>query len=201
MSSRMLFDTMDSVRDRLLNTYVFYKGKLCWVYTLGDYVPSLDYSIKMEDKNGNIYEACVNSDPDLQFQRIPLGLVNTIQGPYFCSRTGLRQYRQGLTQDNVVATGLLVDQPHICLGWSIAEPIENTVAGKYPSLDSLIESNKSGAFSRMFARVLRIRTGSDELYYKTKKVGNFKDGVPNLDEQYVYLKESLEESCTNGNVA
>jgi hypothetical protein len=161
------------------------------VFGVGDYLGNDDFTITLSDFKGDRHDVCVN-DPEVIFQGFPLGFVNTRKGPFFTSRTGHRQYKQGINADNIVVNPVLTAQRRIPLDEYFYECLSKTVFNDYPPLQVYIDANRSGAFSRYFAKV------KEDVYYKTKPVGKFVENVPILDDQYKYLQEALNEA-TNGN--
>lgn len=189
-SSRMVFDSRDSVRDRLFNTFVLYRNKFYTVMGIGDDDDDNDYMITLQDFVFNLVHVRVN-DPEVIFQGFPLGFVNTKKGPFFTSRTGHRQYKQGINPDNIVINPVLTTQRRPSFTEEFCECLSKTVFNDYPTLQTYLDAGRSGAFSRYFAKI------RDDLYYKTKVVGKFVDNVPTLDDQYKYLQEALDEA-SNG---
>jgi len=186
-SSRMTFDSPQSVRDRLFNTFVLYRDKFYTAIGVGERVGPEDFIITLQDFNNDTVEVRVN-DPDVIFQGLPLGFVNTLSGPFFTSRTGHRQYKQGINPDNISINAVLTTQRRPSINEHFLERLADTVFNRYSPLQTYIEMGRSGAFSRYFAKT------SSGLHYKTKIVGNFVNNAPILDEQYKYLQESLNEA-------
>ena len=186
-SSRMVFDSKESVRDRLFNTFVLYHNRFYTVVSVRDGDGPDDFLIALQSFKGELREVSVN-DPEVIFQGFPLGFINTAKGPFFTSRTGHRQYKQGINSDNIVVNPVLTTQRRIPFDEYFFECLAKTVFNDYPALNTYIEAGKSGAFSRYFAKI------RDDLNYKTKVVGKFVDNVPVLDDQYKYLQEALDEA-------
>lgn len=186
-SSRMIFDSRASVRDRLADTYILYRGRFYTVVGVGEEVGHDDFMITLEDFDNDTIEVRVN-DPDVIFQGFPLGFVNTNKGPFFTSRTGHRQYKQGLNSDNIIVKPILTTQRRPIFNEYFYGCLSKTVFNNYPSLREYLEADKSGAFSRYFAKI------RDELYYMMKPAGIFVEGVPTLSDQYMYLQEALDEA-------
>jgi hypothetical protein len=154
---------------------------------VGEEIGSDDFMITLQDFNDDRVEVRVN-DPDVIFQGFPLGFVNTNKGPFFTSRTGHRQYKQGINSDNIIVNPLLTTQRRPSFNEYFYGCLSKTVFNDYPPLNAYLEVGKSGAFSRYFAKI------RDELYYKMKPVGIFVEGVPTLSDQYMYLQEALDEA-------
>lgn len=185
-SARMEFDSLQAVHDRLAGTYVFYRD---------NFYPVLDIT-----KNGESFDLHLMgigpigvNNMELHYQGFNIGFVNTAKGPYFISRGGFRQYKQGLSDQNLIVRPLLPASQPLHVAQLKASPefrkgVAEAVMNLYPQYRDLIERNKSGAFSKYFARF------KDELYYKTTKVGSIVDGVATLSVGYEYLKEALEEA-------
>jgi hypothetical protein len=146
-----------------------------------------DFLITLQNFKGEVLEVDVN-DPEVIFQGFPLGFINTAKGPFFTSRTGHRQYKQGINSDNIVVNPVLTTQRRVSFDEYFYECLAKAVFNDYPALSAYIEAGKSGAFSRYFAKI------RDDLHYKTKIVGKFVDNVPVLDDQYKYLQEALDEA-------
>lgn len=186
----MIFDNKESVRDRLGNTFILYRNKFYTVVSVKDGVGYNDFLIGIMDFRGDTIEVRVD-DPEVIFQGFPLGFVNTKKGPFFTSRTGHRQYKQGINADNVAINPVLTTQRRPSFTEEFCESLAKTVFNDYPTLQTYLDAGRSGAFSRYFAKV------RDDLYYKTKIVGKFVDNVPTLDDPYKYLQEALDEA-SNG---
>lgn len=185
-SARMQFDSLQSVHDRLAGTYVFYRDNFYYVQDVREVNPK-DFQINLVDV-GNVSL----SNLDLHYQGFNIGFVRTSKGPYFVSRGGFRQYKQGLSDANLIVRPLLPDIQSMAYAslrlQEFRKGVAEAVMNLYPSFTEVIEKNRSGAFSKYFARF------KDNLYYKTNKVGTIVDGTAKLDEGYEYLKESLEEA-------
>ena len=190
-SSRMIFDSKESVRDRLFNSFILYRNKFYTVVGARDGEDYYDdFLIGIMDFQGTTIEVRVN-DPEVIFQGFPLGFVNTKKGPFFTSRTGYRQYKQGINADNTDINAVLTTQGRPTFNEEFCESLAKTVFNDYPTLQTYLDVGRSGAFSRYFAKI------RDDLYYKTKIVGKFVDNVPTLDDSYKYLQEALDEA-SNG---
>jgi hypothetical protein len=183
----MIFDSSQSVRDRLFNTFVLYRNRFYTIIAVSASDAPDDFLITLQDFGEVTLQVRVN-DPEVIFQGFPLGFVNTNKGPFFTSRTGHRQYKQGINGDNIVINPVLTTQRRPPFNEYFCECLSKTVFNDYPALNTYIETGRSGAFSRYFAKI------RDDLNYKTKIVGKFVDNVPVLDDQYKYLQESLDEA-------
>lgn len=189
-SSRMIFDSKESVRDRLFNSFILYRNEFYTVVHVKDRVGYDDFLIGIMDFQDTTIEVRVN-DPEVIFQGFPLGFVNTKKGPFFTSRTGHRQYKQGINADNIVINSVLTTQRRPSFNEEFCESLSKTVFNDYPTLQTYLDAGRSGAFSRYFAKV------RDDLYYKTKIVGKFVDNVATLDDPHKHLQEALDEA-SNG---
>jgi len=153
----MIFDSKESVRDRLFNTYILYRNKFYTVVSVRDDGSYDDFFIGIMDFQGTTIEVRVN-DPEVIFQGFPLGFVNTKKGPFFTSRTGHRQYKQGINSDNIAINPVLTTQRRPSLNEEFCESLSKTVFNDYPTLQTYLDAGRSGAFSRYFAKV------RDDLY-------------------------------------
>lgn len=147
------------------------------------------YNILKDD-----YEVVPLSECDLS--PVPLGFVNTDLQHFYARRSPCRFYKQGLTQNVLVVKNYM----------SFNSPvIAKTIKGLYPSILECAEyiANEecvSKAFSRKFGLLKHKKKGAFKLEYIDRKVGEvaINQGANSfnlhLDEQYEYLKETLEEA-------
>ncbi len=138
----------------------------------------------------------------LDLSPVPLGFINITNAGgrprvVYTSRLPARIWKVGLTNHSIILTAPYPDawQPAIGAVWK-RSCMADTIRGHFPSLQACQKAirkdtrNDMLAFSRRFA----LRSGN-KLYYKTlgEPVGVLRAGVPDLFEDYQYLKEVLEE--------
>lgn len=133
---------------------------------------------------------------ELDLSPVKLGYMNMKEGATYVMRAPIRYYKQGLTHNVIKAAGGLPG--------FLSSNMVRTILGMFPHPLEAAECvhNKecsSMAFSRVFAfsKPLKKSLG---LEYKSKKVGSvtWNEDVKslnyNLDEEYEFLRESLEEA-------
>lgn len=138
-------------------------------------------------------------DVKFNFKPVSLGYVNVQGYCFYTSRTTRRQYKQGLSVDNVkikINGGeLRADRQHAAferLRGLTCKGLHNTVKSIYPSLQNAIEMFEDEveevAFDRQFA-INKLGL----LYYKAENVGivNLKTLRIEFTPEYEFLRKAL----------
>lgn len=138
-------------------------------------------------------------DAKFNFKPVSLGYVN-IQGYcFYVSRTTRRQYKQGLSVDNVKfklnGEELKADRQHAAYervkGLS-CKALHNTIKNVYPSLQGAIEMFEDEAEEVAFDRQFAVNKRGN-LYYKGELVGNvnLQTHEINFPPEFEYLRKAL----------
>jgi len=135
---------------------------------------------------------------DLNLNPVPLGYVNYGQEAYYLSRKPVRRWKQGLGEESLSVISHMAKKAIIPRGGIIASPaLAYCIENKYPSIQKCYKKINSGlvnsmSFSRDFA--LGWKKELILLYYKGKEIGLFSKNGLNLNKNYSFLKEALEEA-------
>ena len=185
----MFFDNLRDATMRLEGTIIKYGGKASLVLGITERALKLQI-VRLCDGEGFTV-----GQRDKKVELVPpcLGYVNTGKHAFYAMRKPARMWKQGLSPRNIVY-----------IGRGMGPPIPNEVLAKcldndYPSVEKALASFKStNPFNPEVARVVAFSrhwavTKNGGLLYKAKNVGQFEEGVPTLDEKYVWLAEYLKE--------
>ena len=133
-------------------------------------------------------------NPMVNFNPVPLGMMNGIQHTFYVSRAPIRAWKIGLSEENCNFHSVLSDnypaQENMILSFS-GRHVGLTIEGKYPTykegLKQLNGETQSVGISRSFAMNKR------GLIYKTMPmpVGVCKDTGPKLLEEFAYLEQVM----------
>lgn len=130
---------------------------------------------------------------------VPLGMINgKEEGVWFVSRQALRQWKVGLSKNNIVYHDHGYGEfrkPEIT-----SAAMRDCILGTYPQYDQVVDGIRAGkrklwAFSRRFC----LNTGNLLFKSNPAPVGIAERGAPVLFDQYDYLKEMLEEDLDGNN--
>lgn len=121
-----------------------------------------------------------------------LGYVNTPDfGAVWCTRTGTRHYKQGLTGRNVRFDGVNSRVPADTILRSRAFGL--ALRNSYPDIKSLMTGYKNPFRQLPQAFHRKMAVLDSDLYYKGRMIGSIN---PNLDfvllDRYAYLNETIE---------
>lgn len=146
----------------------------------------------------NSEKALVLYDKLFDFKPVNTGYVN-IQGyTFFVSRTTRRQFKQGLSRDNVnikynVAYGNERHNSAFERLMSLScKPLYNTIKNIYPKLEQAVESFEDNVVEAAFDRQFSVNSNGS-LFYKAKEVGQVKLDTLKIDfyPDYEYLRNAL----------
>ncbi len=131
------------------------------------------------------------------FKPVQLGYVNYRDGRQnHCiatSRIGARMWKIGATSRNIRAFFLGGDRWQLSEAFMLSESLYDTIQGDFPTLEKAIENSVSGNGSMAFSRDFAV--GNQVLWHRfNSKVGTYKDNVLELNKDFKFLQESLDEA-------
>jgi hypothetical protein len=178
----MYEDNLDYARQRLLKTLVRVGKDPFFVETIS--ARGVVQGILISEDEDTIAEVKMK---DLNLEPVPLGFVNINKDVVFAVRKPMRRdWRQGLRLGNMA---FLTRQGFDRFPF---RQLRNTILNNYPSLHDIkhihLKTCKRVAFSRNFALD---REG--QLWYKGDNIVGRYDNLFELDPQYKYLNEHLQE--------
>lgn len=203
----LLYDNLDDCKSKLLQTIILYKGKAAYVKDVmsivdeakGEYIHG-DYWLKVAFATKSPMANVKLSDPNLNYMTFQLGYSNFHGSAVYWYRKPVKQYKQGLKNDQVAyrVANYALQVPD--LSFTFSNPIVSMLEGEYPSLakcsqDLREERASSLAFHKDFALSYNPVFNAFELEYKGAKIGHTPDFVNvNLTDKYAYVKEALMEA-------
>lgn len=130
---------------------------------------------------------------DLNLTPVPLGYVESAGDVLYVTRKPTRKYKQGLTQENMVAKDVLS-------GRLVALRIDDkglskAILGQYPSIEEAFQQCREGSGIVPFSREWAVANYKEELcvMHKGGVVGYVGDDNIMLSPDKYFLKESLME--------
>lgn len=136
---------------------------------------------------------------DIRTDNLRLGFVNSKGGALYLMRDPVRQWKEGLTQDNVSHINPYDDSRYINNGpsnkWG-GKYLLPTLNGEYPSFEQACEDARLRRRNYSwiaFDRDLAVNRDGAINFKGYHSIGIERDGKIILAEPYEYLKESLEE--------
>lgn len=198
-----LYTHANEAMQRILGTVITYDSKPHLVETIRERGVKLGlrYLRDVESHDSELFFV-EQEDPKLKMYAPQLGYANTRDNSLYVMRCPARRWKQGVDTGSLVY--VLPDGSmgrHVGLHLShLADCFENI----YPEFKEAMNmfGNKNPfaasanrevrtcvAFSKQFA----ISGSGKYLSFKGKRVGRVEEGVPVLEEKYLYLTESLEE--------
>jgi len=167
------FKSPEDVRQALDGCVLFNKKQNMFVWCRSDYENVISYSLQ----NGDAVENINANDLDYTLE-LPLGFCNyTPKSLFYLVRTPRRQFKFGLTENNIEATLVPAANPNEIVNFALnVPPIGQMLSGEYPNFEEVEEylKEKDGrlaiAFSRVFA-VSRDEDGLESLHYKSNTAG------------------------------
>jgi hypothetical protein len=214
----MLFENYGDLRLRLKNSIIRYNGHPIFIMDALGTGELMYKTLEDLDRNPHYPGDLVHSDdPGIDIDPVPLGYVN-LRGKdaqYFV-RVPWRRYRHGLTPESMsimTPVGQLEHpqyvKPEEAFSWV---DLSDTIRGRYPYFEDILEwfkhrNQPAGTGSLVaFDRECALNRLNLNFHYKGMKVGQFRyqrvdpddywqgvEGRLILDEDYRYLKETLEE--------
>lgn len=168
------YTTVQDARQHLHNTIILFDSKPAHVIDIhtndtGGLEAVLDL-MAGESVNVSLW------DTRIQTRNFPLGYVNLAPGAVYLTRIPRRQYQQGLSDNNVIASN-----GDNFRRIARSKGFRDAMAGKYPTVAEcleLIKSKESAAFSVDFC-LRRMNSGLIEVQYQNTSIGVF------LDNQFV----------------
>jgi hypothetical protein len=182
-------------KQRLNNTIVRLGKKVVHLTSIGGW----------EYRALNLYtrksETIQLNQADLNLNPIPLGYVNYKGNAYYLSRKPVRKWKQGLSLDSVhireEKNKGFISKSDIMHSRSLVDCVNN----KYPSLSQAFHAVYSGAVtSSAFGRTFSLRYDhkgkglSLVLLYKEQKIGYVANDGIELNTNFEFLKEALQEA-------
>lgn len=201
----LLYDNLEDCRHKLVGTIIYYKGEAVFVKDV--MVPDLDaegaptgYILRLSRRNTRSLESVPLESPDLNYLHFKLGYAN-VRGfsPYFY-RKPIKQYRQGLRQDQLswrLSSRYFADDGDI---FRFSNETCDMLEGKYPPLENCVEIIRRDlcttmAFSPTFALNYESVHNDYLIEYKGVKIGYSPDLKNfNLDDKFTFVRESLMEA-------
>lgn len=185
----MRYETVADVKLRLNASVVRVKERPVLVLDAND---NGTVSVYVIDTGDRIYVKV----KDLELKPVPLGYVNSREaGLIYCMRKPTRRYKQGLTNENLVATDVYSGQ-EIRINLK-SEELSYTIQGKFPSIEECFTKVREGVTKALaFTREWAVAHIKDELsiLYKGSVVGYVGDNAIMLNPDKYFLKESLTEA-------
>lgn len=201
----LLYDNLDDVKSKLLQTIIYHKGQTVYVKSVeGELDPVtgvtyINYILKVQglDKKGLVTVKL--DDPDLNYMNFKLGYANLHGVAVYWFRKPVKQYKQGLRADQVQQRTSNPNQ-FVAAEFQLNHQIAAMLEGKYPSIEHVREAVKlqnagTVAFHPNFA------VGYDDVHndfileYKANKIGHTPD-FKNIQiiDKFAFVRESLMEA-------
>lgn len=196
----ILYDNLKDAQDKLLKTIVMYDGKAGVVIDVNpaDAQGKLPYLITLKVFGGGVVQTNL-ADEKFNFREYNLGYANHGSQTYWWYRKPLKQFKQGLTSQQV---GHLFSMPDVYGGvrFELSKGIANMFENVYPHISVCEKSLKDGeslnqSFHRDFALAYDKFHRDCLLEYKGKMIGqshNMKDF--HLIKEFSYLHEAVKEA-------
>lgn len=146
----------------------------------------------------NSEKALVLYDKLFDFKPVNTGYVNMQGYTFFVSRTTRRQFKQGLSMDNVNIKCNLAygNERHNSAFERLmslrCKPLYNTIKNIYPKLEQAVESFEDNVVEAAFDRQFSVNANGT-LFYKAKEVGQVRLDTLQIDfyPDYEYLRNAL----------
>lgn len=193
----LLYDNLEDVRSKLLGTYVYYEGKAVLVKDIGEVTPGT-YMLTIVPPNGRSRKNCLLDDPNLNYMRYNLGYSNHGHSAAWWYRMPLKQYRQGLKNEQMRLYASKDEYLHR-VEFGFNKPITDMLEGVYPKFEEIEKPLKDKnaeviAFHKDFAASWDAIHRDMVLEYKGKSIGCFKKNDFELMEEFQHLTEALKEA-------
>lgn len=190
----MIYKDKYYAKARLHGTVIRVNGVVVYLQYVDDWTYSCTDLAKSTSKNIDLSKAEVDLTP------LPLGFVNKRGCSYYLSRSPVRRWKQGLSNESLKTTEVPLDEEvraRVGLGLLTSREIVACISNKYPTLLEAYKKVSEGrcsamAFHRRFA-ITRNKGDMCDLWYKTKPVGTISRNGVRLISKYSYLKEMIEE--------
>ena len=194
MYTKEFFD-LQHAKSYLQGSIIRYRGNPVYVQHIASGANRGSYLITYHELNdvrdginpklGNFPDDAFNLNP------VPLGMLNVGSGSVaYVERMPVRQWKIGLTSGNSTSHDVFTGDRMVDHRRDIySVHMRDTILGKYPKLRTLLlQRTPQAAFSRRFA----IR--KKKIFYRTRGVvGYIRNGQPELDDKFFFLKEVLME--------
>ena len=196
----LLYDNLKDAQDKLLGTICMYKGRACLVREVIPHNPdnTPPFGLTLAFRNTRSLTRTTTDDKDFDFRHFKLGYAHHSGVIAWWYRKPVKQYKQGLRQDQVKAV-LSKPEHYRGIAWDWSQDIVDMLENSYPSLGTCQKmlmdgENSAMAFNRDFG-LSYDKIHKDYIFeHRGRLVGqtsNFKNFT--LLEEFKYLNESLKE--------
>lgn len=193
---KLSYDNLEDAKTKLAGTYCMYKDKATLVKTLASV--GMDYAaIGNFLSSGRPFECLIN-EPEFNCSEYNIGYVNIMHAAAWFYRKPMKQWKQGLRNDQI---GLKYSKRAFAdISFGASKPIACMLENSYPSFKDSTKLLKEGdaaivAFHKDFAMTYDPIHSDFILEYKGTNIG-FTKNMKNLElmEEHMHLTESLKEA-------
>lgn len=186
--------TIEDLTTILKNTLIRFEerpvivSEITWEYNL----------LLLDCLNGGVIQEIPVEDERLNYEPVPLGMVESNNRCVYVSRLPSRQYRQGLHQDNIHIVN--VDQQYMIDRGEVSsirrmthKGLLNCVINQYAPINAVLDAvfdkeYEEGVVFKAVSRLFAINNNGS-IFFKDKNVGvfNIDNGKPTFLNNYRYL--------------